>query len=77
MPKFDHRFDNTIQKKEDLRFTELNSAIDYANAQCSMYGYAQSVVPVEDEPGVLKVVEHLITIRQAPLEAVYFVNDVI
>jgi len=71
MPKFDHRFDNYIQKKEDLRFVDQNDAEEYAEAQCLVYGSAQNVVPCDEE--LFKVVEHP---TRLPL-AVYFVDEIV
>jgi len=57
MPKFDHRFDNFVQKKEDLRFTQEDQEIaeDYAISQYQMYYQPQSVVRLAD--GMLQVIE--------------------
>jgi hypothetical protein len=43
MPKFDHRFDNQVQNKKDLRFTTQEDAEDYAIGQYSMYCVPQIV----------------------------------
>lgn len=57
MPKFDHRFDNFVQRKEDVRFTpeEQQVAEDYAISQYNMYCVPQSVVRLAD--GLLQVIE--------------------
>jgi hypothetical protein len=69
MPKFDHRFDSQIQKKEDLRFN-WDDALDFAETQCKMYGAAQNVLP--DEGDLFRVVEHPTTLPNC----VYFVSEV-
>jgi len=71
MPKFDHRFDSQIQKKEDLRFTTQDVAEDFAVSQYQAYGAAQNVVPAEDTPGALRVIECESRLPQS----VYFVNS--
>ena len=71
MPKFDHRFDNQIQRKDDLRFTSSDDAIEYADAQCRMYGQAQNVVPAEGD--LFRIIEHPTKLDQA----VHFVDEVL
>jgi hypothetical protein len=45
MPKFDHRFDNHIQKKEDLRFTDIETAEEYAeHLYCQHPGEDQAIL---------------------------------
>jgi hypothetical protein len=49
MPKFDHRFDNQVQNKKDLRFTTQEDAEDYAVGQYSMYFSPQVVYMTASE----------------------------
>lgn len=59
MPKFDHRFDSQIQRKEDIRFMDTDQgrqdAEDFAIAQYSAYCVPQSVVRLAD--GMIQVME--------------------
>lgn len=41
---FDHRFDNQVVKKEDLRFPEQDTAEDFATAQFKSDSIPRSVI---------------------------------
>ncbi len=71
MTRFDHRLDNRIERKEDMRFTELQDAIDFADSQCRVYGDAQNVVPAES-PDIFKIIECNTRLPQA----VHYVSEV-
>lgn len=70
MPKFDHRFDNAVTKKEDVRFTEQEEAEDYAVAQYNMYFQPQAVL-VEKDTGMLYVKEFML--GYCPSEATFII----
>lgn len=76
MPKFDHRFDNQVQRKEDIRFApdDQVTAEDYAVAQYQMYCVPQSVVRLAD--GMLQVMEtEFLQNLPGTVEQIFYVNS--